>query len=182
MGDPKKQRRKYSRPVHPWQKSRIDEEKELLKEYGLKNKKELWKMEGKWKSYSKRVKKIREMADTERAQEEEVQILKKVKEMGIIKEKEGIDGLLSTTIKDILNRRLQTLLVKKNLAKTIKEARQFITHGHITIAGKKIKSPSYLVSIIEESKINFSTYSVLDNESHPQRYIESKEESEEIKN
>ena len=45
MGDPKKQRKKYTTPRHPWQRDRLDEERQLLKDYGLKNKKELWKFE-----------------------------------------------------------------------------------------------------------------------------------------
>ena len=32
-------------PTHPWQKDRIKEEKELMKIYGLKNKREIWKAE-----------------------------------------------------------------------------------------------------------------------------------------
>ena len=39
MGDPRKQRKKFSGPQHPWNKARIDEEKVLLTTYGLKNKK-----------------------------------------------------------------------------------------------------------------------------------------------
>ncbi|MDP7610203.1 MAG: 30S ribosomal protein S4, partial [Candidatus Woesearchaeota archaeon] len=44
MGDPKKQRKKYSKPSHPWQTERIEVEKVLMKEYGLKNKKEIWRV------------------------------------------------------------------------------------------------------------------------------------------
>ena len=38
MGDPKKIRKSYRTPSHPWQKQRIVEEDELLKTYGIKNK------------------------------------------------------------------------------------------------------------------------------------------------
>ena len=34
MGDPKKLRKKYEPPRHPWQASRIESEKILFKEYG----------------------------------------------------------------------------------------------------------------------------------------------------
>ena len=33
MGHPKLKKKKYSKPTHPWQKERIEEEKELLKEF-----------------------------------------------------------------------------------------------------------------------------------------------------
>ena len=38
MGDPKKIRKKYSTPKHPWEGARIEEEKKLLKDYGIKKK------------------------------------------------------------------------------------------------------------------------------------------------
>ena len=44
MGDPKFSRKKYETPSHPWQADRIKEENELIKKYGLKNKKEVWKV------------------------------------------------------------------------------------------------------------------------------------------
>ena len=43
MGDPKFPKKTYSTPRHPWQKDRIDAEKEILAKFGLKNKRELWK-------------------------------------------------------------------------------------------------------------------------------------------
>ena len=43
MGDPKFSNKTYSTPRHPWEKERIDAEREILIRYGLKNKRELWK-------------------------------------------------------------------------------------------------------------------------------------------
>ncbi len=43
MGDPKFLRRTYDTPKHPWEATRMDEERVLLDKYGLKNKRELWK-------------------------------------------------------------------------------------------------------------------------------------------
>ena len=43
MGDPKFPRRSFDTPSHPWQGERIKEEAILVKQYGLKSKKELWK-------------------------------------------------------------------------------------------------------------------------------------------
>jgi small subunit ribosomal protein S4 len=34
MGDPRKRKKKYETPTHPWQKDRIDDEKELRRKYG----------------------------------------------------------------------------------------------------------------------------------------------------
>ena len=39
MGDPKRTKKKYSTPLHPWQAERLEEEKGLTREYGFRNKK-----------------------------------------------------------------------------------------------------------------------------------------------
>jgi small subunit ribosomal protein S4 len=54
-----------------------------------------------------------------------------------------------------LERRLQTLVYRLGLAKTIKQARQLITHGHIAIDGRRVTAPSYIVEKEEESKIGY---------------------------
>ncbi|PIN72350.1 30S ribosomal protein S4, partial [Candidatus Woesearchaeota archaeon CG10_big_fil_rev_8_21_14_0_10_47_5] len=41
MGDPRKIKKKYSTPIHPWQRARIEEEGVIIKDHGLKNKKEV---------------------------------------------------------------------------------------------------------------------------------------------
>ncbi|MEM4848851.1 MAG: 30S ribosomal protein S4, partial [Ignisphaera sp.] len=63
--------------------------------------------------------------------------------------------ILSLTVEAILERRLQTIVWKKGLAKTVYHARQLITHGHIAINGKKVTSPGYLVSRSEEQYIDY---------------------------
>ena len=51
MGHPRKARKKYDTPPHPWNADRIKEENKLLQKYGLKNKKEIWKAETTVKRY-----------------------------------------------------------------------------------------------------------------------------------
>jgi len=43
MGSPKFPKKKYNTPLHPWKENRIESERELIKKYGLKNHKEVWK-------------------------------------------------------------------------------------------------------------------------------------------
>ena len=43
MGQPRKSRKKYNTPPHPWNAERIKNENKLMTKYGLKNKKEIWK-------------------------------------------------------------------------------------------------------------------------------------------
>ncbi len=49
MGDPKKQKKQYRRPLIIWDEERIARDKDLVKDFGLKNKREIWKVESRLK-------------------------------------------------------------------------------------------------------------------------------------
>lgn len=152
MGDPKKQRKKFSKPNHPWQKERIDAEIEILKKYGLRRKEEIWKMESLLKGLMYRAKTIIG-EKTAQSEIEKKQLLNRLNSLGLLKKDSKLDDVLNLTLNDILERRLQTLLQRKQLAKTMMQARQMITHEHVAVGNRKITSPSYLVSTIEDSQI-----------------------------
>ena len=173
MGDPKKQRRKYFTPSHPWQKERIDEEKVLSKEYGLKNKKEIWKMLSKLKNFSNQVKKLTGISSTQ-AEKEEQQLFKRLVNLGLLANNASLSNVLDLAAKDIMERRLQTMVFRKGFAKSISQARQFIIHGHIKIGNKKMTVPSYLVRVGEEKSIGFSPKSSLYSDDHPERKLKEK--------
>ena len=86
----------------------------------------------------------------------------------LIQKNARIEDILDLTINDFLERRLQTIVFKKNLSKSIKQARQFITHGHIFIESKKVTIPSYFVAVDEENKITYNPKSTLSKEGHPE--------------
>lgn len=149
MGDPKKLRKKYSRPPHLWKRDRIAEEKELKLRYGLKNMREIWRAKailGKFRKMAK------ELLDVTGKEKEKNELLSSIKKFGI--EVKNLDDVLALKVENLLDRRLQTILHKKGLAKTIKQARQFIVHGHVLINDKVVNIPSYLVLKDEEDKIN----------------------------
>ncbi|MBU2633817.1 MAG: 30S ribosomal protein S4 [Nanoarchaeota archaeon] len=175
MGSPKKIKKKYQTPRHPWQKARIDAEKIIFKEYAFKNKKELWKQQSFLRKYTRQAKRLINL-QTEQAKKEKEQIINKLFKLGLLSKTSKIDDVLSLTLKDVLERRLQTIMFKKHFSKTIKQARQFITHHHVLVNNKKITSPSYLVLREEEDKITFNLNSALKNPEHPEREIEKKKE------
>ena len=152
MGDPKKQRKKFSKPDHPWQKERIDEERGILKQYGLRRKYEVWKMNSMLKKFLHRAKTIIG-EKTSQSDLEKKQLLERLHLLGLLKKDSKVEDVLNLKLKDILDRRLQTLVHRKQIAKTIKQAREFIVHEHIAVGNKKITTPSYLVSIEEEHHI-----------------------------
>ena len=152
MGDPRKQRKKFSKPSHPWQKERIAAEKVILKQYGLRRKYEVWKMDSMLKKYLHRAKTIIGER-TSQSDVEKKQLLDRLHLLGLLKKDSKVEDVLNLTLKDLLERRLQTLIVRKQIAKTMPQAREFITHEHIAVGSRKITTPSYLVSIEEEQQI-----------------------------
>jgi len=170
MGDPKKTRRKYDKPSHPWQGVRIEEEKALLEEYGLQNKKEIWRMKTILKRFKDQVKNLASRID-EQGRLEEKQLVSRLVSLGLMKLSDPLDVILGLSNKDIFERRLQTLLVRKGLARSMSQSRQFITHGHIIVDNKKITFPSYMVSVKEEGLVEFVPTSTLSKADHPERII-----------
>jgi len=73
--------------------------------------------------------------------------------MGIVDENATADDVLKLTVRDILERRLQTMVYRLALAKTIHQARQLIVHGHVYVGDRKVRSPSYHVMRGEERLI-----------------------------
>jgi small subunit ribosomal protein S4 len=174
MGDPKKQHRKYEKPAHPWQKERLDEESKLKREYGLKNKSEIWKARSFSKHVSNNAKRIIRGTDS-KSEDERIALLKKSKRLALISESGVLNDILSITEEDILKRRLQTIVFNKGFARSIKQARQFIIHGHVMVGDSNITVPSYLVTKDEEEKITFKDRSSLSDEEHPERKIGTEE-------
>lgn len=152
----KKSRKKYERPLRPWDKQRIEREKELLKQFGLTKKREIWRAEGILRKYRRMVRELVAKPDKEK---EKILIDKLIK-VGLLSENATLDDVLSLSIEKILERRLQSVVYRKGLANTAKQARQFITHGKVRIDKRKIVYPSYLVPKIEEDKIEVIGFKV----------------------
>jgi len=71
MGDPKKPRKKWERPGHPWIKARLEEEMRLMGEYGLRNKRELWRAQTLLRKIRARARSLLALPPDVRAKEEE---------------------------------------------------------------------------------------------------------------
>jgi len=142
----KRKHKQYSRPKKPFDKVRIEEEREIAKRYGLKNKREIWKAEAKIEVIRRQAKRL----ITDSPEEQQV-LINKLNKQGFKVEK--IADILGLTKEDLLKRRLQSVLVKKGMARTPSHARQLITHKHVLINGNIVNVPSYIVKLSEENKI-----------------------------
>ncbi len=195
MGKPKFSRKKYETPSHPWQEDRIKEENELIKKYGLKNKKEIWKAETRLRRYRGQARSLLAKITTgdEQSKKESQQLLLHLSRMNILPPNSTLDDVLTLNTEAILSRRLQTLTYLKGLANTPRQARQLIAHGHIAIGGRKVTIPGYMVTKDEESNISYVEKSPLNDPVHParpkgefssvsiKREIKPKETSEKVK-
>ena len=172
----KRQKAKFSKPLKPWSKKRIEEEGALLQEYGLHRLKELWRAEailGEWRH------RARELAARKNAEHEKI-LITKLQKLGFLKDGATLDHILQLQTSDLLNRRLQTLVYKKGFAQTHKQARQFVVHGHIAVNGARAKWPSTLITKDEEDKITFYVNSKVKPEKIRQAAKEIKAEKEAI--
>lgn len=147
----RKIRKTYSRPKKIWDKTRIEEEKRLMKKYGLRRKREIWRAEALLRSFRQRARNLA----ARKNEEEEKRLLNRLYRLGLLEKGANLNDVLSLTVEDILERRLQTIVLKKGLARTIKQARQYIVHGHIGVEGRRVKFPSFLVTREVEDKIDY---------------------------
>ena len=156
-------RKKYETPHHPWYKPRLEKEVVIVGEYGLRNKRELWRAETLLKKYKRFARMLLGMPEDKR-KELENQILNKLKKYGILPANGKLEDILDLDVRSVLERRLQTVVFKKGLAKTIHQARQLIVHGHIAINGRRVTSPGYLVPVEEEDAIWYTPGSPFNDE------------------
>lgn len=147
----KRKHKKYSKPKRPFDKVRIQEESQIKEEFGLKNKREIWKTEAKIKSIREQAKKLISADEKEKES-----FFKRLGKIGL--KVNSIGDVLALDIKDFLKRRLQTILVDKKMASTLKGARQLITHKKVLINEKIMNSPSYIVPVELENKISLKPH------------------------
>ena len=170
MGDPKRTRKSYATPRHPWRRDQLEVELHLIGDFGLRNKRELWR-------YKTMLSEVRGIARSllgstgEERERLEREYLSKLGRIGVLSESASIDDVLDLDIRDLIERRLQTMVFRRGMAKTLYQARQLVSHGHISVAGKVVSVPGYLVKRDEEGKLKYFTHSPLSKADHPLRKI-----------
>jgi small subunit ribosomal protein S4 len=168
MGDPRKPRKAFQTPRHPWRKDQLEEELHLVGDYGLRNKHELRRHETNLSEIRGIARTLLGAEEQQRAQLER-QYLTSLARQGILPESATVDNILDLNVKDLMERRLQTIVYRSGLAKSIHQARQFVVHGHVSVAGDIVSVPSYVVRRDQESRIAFHQGSALSSAQHPAR-------------
>ncbi len=137
---------KFSRPHKLYDKIRIGDENKLVEQYGLKSKREIWKAEAKIKYFRNRAKFLIN-SDTE----EQNKFFAKLTDIGL--SVNNIADVLALNKEDLLKRRLTTVVWKRGLANSAKHARQLVVHKKISVDGRVVNVPGYIVLIDSEGNI-----------------------------
>ena len=169
MGDPKFPSKHYNTPSHPWQKVRMEQESNLMHQYGLKNKKEIWRADTKVREMRRQARKLTATSTENQAQKEKILLLAKLNRLGMLEQDSALEDVLRMNPENILDRRLQTQVYLQGLSSTVKQARQLIVHGHISVDGAITRVPGMTVTRLQEKNITYSPSSALNSDLHPVR-------------
>ncbi|XP_033630745.1 40S ribosomal protein S9 [Asterias rubens] len=150
-------------PRRPFEKERLDQELKLIGEYGLRNKREVWRVKYTLAKIRKAARDLltREEKDPKRLFEGNA-LLRRLVRVGVLDEgKMKLDYVLGLRVEDFLERRLQTQVFKSGLAKSIHHARVLIRQRHIRVRKQVVNIPSFIVRLDSQKHIDFSTRSPL---------------------
>jgi len=172
MGDPRKSHKKYKGPEHPWRRTRLEEEKILVKEYGFKSKREIWKHLTELRRAQGQAKLLLRDRGLPQATKEQEQLLIRLAKFGILAVGSQLEDVLALDVRSFLDRRLQTQVFKQGLAFSATQARQFIVHGHITVNAQVVTIPSFFLSQGDEFKLAYHLRSAYNEADHPERVKE----------
>lgn len=151
----KRQRKKYLKPSHPWEKERMDAEDRMLRQFGLRRKEEIWRTQTLLRNLRSQARNLL-AASGPQAERETRQLITRLGRLGLVSEAATLDDVLGLNIEKLLERHLQTIVYRKGLAQTPLQARQLVLHGHIAVAGRKVNAPTYLVPVDEEPLIGYA--------------------------
>merc|ERR1712241_1154232 len=148
----------FTTPRRPFEKSRLDQELKIIGEYGLKNKREVWRVKYTLAKIRKAARDLLTLEDKDtRRLFEGNALLRRLVRIGVLDESRmKLDYVLGLKIEDFLERRLQTQVFKLGLAKSIHHARVLIKQRHIRVRKQVVNVPSFIVRLDSQKHIDFS--------------------------
>ena len=148
-------------PRRPFEKERLDQELKLVGEYGLKNKREVWRVQLQISKIRKAARELLKLDEKDpRRLFEGGALLRRLKRAGLVDDaNQSLDNVLFLKTQDMLERRLQTQVFKLGLAKSIHHARVLIRQRHIRVGKQLVNVPSFLVRTDSQKLIDLSVTS-----------------------
>ncbi|XP_046854663.1 40S ribosomal protein S9 [Xenia sp. Carnegie-2017] len=151
----------FTTPRRPFEKERLDQELKIIGEYGLRNKREVWRVKYTLAKIRKAARELLTLDEKDpRRLFEGNALLRRLVRIGVLDESRmKLDYVLGLRIEDFLERRLQTQVFKLGLAKSIHHARVLIFQRHIRVRKQLVNVPSYIVRLDSQKHIDFSSKS-----------------------
>lgn len=151
----------YVTPRRPFEKERLDQELKLIGEFGLKNKREVWRVKYTLAKIRKAARELLTLDEKDaRRLFEGNALLRRLVRVGVLEENRmKLDYVLGLRVEDFMERRLQTQVFKHGLAKSIHHARVLIRQRHIRVRKQVVNIPSFVVRLDSEKHIDFSVKS-----------------------
>merc|ERR1712166_361786 len=145
-------------PRRAYDKERLDSELKMIGTYGLKNKREIWRnglILSKVRAVARNLLTMDEK-DPRRIFEGQA-LMRRMIRYGILEEdKQRLDYVLALKFEDFMERRLQTLVFKRGLARSVHHARVLIRQKHIRVGRQIVDIPSFMVRVESQPHIEFS--------------------------
>ena len=155
----------FKTPRRPYEKERLDSELKLCGEYGLRCKKEVWRVKYTVAKLRKSARGLLTLDEKDpRRLFEGAAILRQCRRIGVLDDqKMKLDYVLALTAEEFLERRLQTQVLKLGLAKSIHHARVLIKQRHIRVGRQVVNVPSFCVRTSSQKHIEMALNSSLAN-------------------
>eukprot|EP00330_Aristerostoma_sp_ATCC50986_P007677 CAMPEP_0114585346 /NCGR_PEP_ID=MMETSP0125-20121206/8927_1 /TAXON_ID=485358 ORGANISM="Aristerostoma sp., Strain ATCC 50986" /NCGR_SAMPLE_ID=MMETSP0125 /ASSEMBLY_ACC=CAM_ASM_000245 /LENGTH=187 /DNA_ID=CAMNT_0001780407 /DNA_START=57 /DNA_END=620 /DNA_ORIENTATION=+ len=151
-------------PKRAFEKDRLDAEMKILGKYGLKNKREVRRVNLVLSKLRKAARELLTLAeDDPKRIFEGAALMRRCFRLGLLSESENkLDYILGLTIPKFMERRLQTVVLRNNFsARSIHHARILIRQKHIRVGKQLVNVPSFMVRVDREKQIDFATTSPL---------------------
>ncbi|PKA60468.1 40S ribosomal protein S9-2 [Apostasia shenzhenica] len=148
----------FKKPRRPYEKERLDAELKLVGEYGLRCKRELWRVQyvlSRIRNAARHLLTLDEK-NPRRIFEGEA-LMRRMVRYGLLDESQNkLDYVLALTVENFLERRLQTQVFKSGMAKSIHHARVLIRQRHIRVGRQLVNIPSFMVRVDSAKHIDFA--------------------------
>ncbi|KAK8849573.1 40S ribosomal protein S9-A [Kwoniella newhampshirensis] len=155
---PRKQSKTYKVPKRPYEAARLDAELKLAGEYGLRNKREIWRIQLTLSKIRRAARELLKLDDKDpKRLFEGNALIRRLVRIGVLDDtRMRLDYVLALKTEDFLERRLQTQVFKLGLAKSVHHARVLIRQRHIRVGKQIVNVPSFVVRLDSQKHVDYS--------------------------